>query len=203
MPNNIKQRLRPAKVAAAMFGISVVWLTALGTPLTIAEESFDLRRLNDGGYAVMLRHALAPGIGDPSGFELADCSTQRNLDATGREQARRIGAQFRAAGVTRAAVYSSQWCRCLETARLLDLGSVSELPVLNSFYERPQDRDPNIQALRAFLKSLPIDGEPVFLVTHQVTISAITGSGAASGEAVILKLQSEGEPLAAGRTSNW
>ena len=107
------------------------------------------------------------------------------------------------AGVTRAAVYSRQWCPCLETARLLDLGPVNELPALNSFYERPDDRDPNIQVLKAFFQSLPIDGEPLLLVTRQDTISAITDSGAACGEAVILKLRSEGEPLVIGRKSDF
>lgn len=203
MPILVKHRSQPAKVAAVLFGIGVAWLAATGNPRADAEESFDLSRLNDGGYVIMLRHASAPGFGDPSGFELTDCSTQRNLDASGHEQARYIGAQLRAAGVTRAAVYSSQWCRCLDTARLMDLGPVRELPALNSFYERPEDREPNIQALWAFIESLPVDGGPVMLVTHQVTISAITGSGTASGEAVILKLRSAGEPQVVGRNSDW
>lgn len=199
----IKQPPCAITVVAVILGISLAWLAVLGAQRAGAQESFDLSRLNDGGYVIMLRHALAPGVGDPPEFELTDCATQRNLDATGRAQARRIGEKFRAAGVAHAAVYSSQWCRCLETARLLDLGPVTELPALNSFYERPQDRDPNIQALWSFIESLPIDGGPVLLVTHQVTISAITGSGATSGAAVILKLQTEGAPLVVGRESDW
>ena len=81
-----------------------------------------------------MRHATAPGTGDPAEFQLDDCATQRNLSAVGREQARATGARLRAAGITSAEVYSSQWCRCLETARLLGLGEVLELPALNSFF---------------------------------------------------------------------
>lgn len=191
------------KISTTARALGIAFLAFFGAPFVGAEEPFDLGRLNNGGYVIMLRHANAPGFGDPSGFNITDCSTQRNLDAAGREQARRIGERFRAAGVTRAAVYSSQWCRCLDTARLMELGPVRELASLNSFYERPEDRDPNIRALRVFINSLPIDGPPVFLVTHQVTISAITGSGAASGEAVILKLRNDGTPRVVGRNNDW
>ena len=81
-----------------------------------------------GAFAIM-RHALAPGTGDPAGFTLEDCSTQRNLDDRGRAQALAIGAAFRARGVQFDAVLSSQWCRCQETASLLELGEVTPAPV--------------------------------------------------------------------------
>ena len=81
--------------------------------------------------------------------------------------------------------YSSQWCRCLETAELLDLGPVVELPGLNSFYERPQDRESNLAAIRDSLKARPPRGELLILVTHQVTISALTGEFTASGHGVL------------------
>lgn len=83
------------------------------------------------GRMLLLRHAHAPGFGDPTQFALGDCATQRNLDAAGRDQARHLGQSLRAAGVTGARTYSSQWCRALETARLLDLGPVEPLPALN------------------------------------------------------------------------
>src|SRR5687767_13248509 len=92
-----------------------------------AAEQFPLQGLAEGGYVVMLRHALAPGIGDPANFRLGDCATQRNLSKDGREQARRLGERLRAQDIDRARIYSSQWCRCLETAALLDLGPVAEL----------------------------------------------------------------------------
>jgi phosphohistidine phosphatase SixA len=180
-------------------------LAALGFALTAACQPaaaaapFPIERLDQGGYVLMVRHARAPGTGDPDHFRLGDCATQRNLDDQGRAQARRLGARLRVAGIASAEVYSSQWCRCLETAALLDLGSVEELPALNSFHERPADRQPNLEALREFLAGLPADGPLVVLVTHQVTIAAITGRGVVSGEAVVLEADGTEEPRIVGR----
>ena len=141
----------------------------------------------------MIRHALAPGSGDPDNFRVGDCTTQRNLNERGRNQARRIGAWLRAGGIQAARVYSSQWCRCLETAALMNVGPVRELPALNSFYERPQDRASNLSALRAFLARQPADGDLIILVTHYVTIAGITGVAVSSGEGVLLKLADGGQ----------
>ena len=163
-----------------------------------AAEPLPLSELAKPGRVLMLRHANAPGIGDPPGFKPGDCSTQRNLDAVGRAQAAELGDRLAKAGVARAKVYSSQWCRCLETARLLKLGPVTELPALNSFFGRAQDRDANIAALRAFLTGLPADGPPVVLVTHQVTISAFTGQGVASGGGTVFELNGSGTPRVLG-----
>jgi hypothetical protein len=147
---------------------------------------------------LMLRHANAPGTGDPPNFKPGDCSTQRNLDAAGRAQAAQLGERLAKAGVTRAKIYSSQWCRCLETARLLKLGPVSELPALNSFFGRQQERDATLAALRGFLAGLPVDGPPVVLVTHQFTINAFTGQGTASGGGTVFELDRSGAPRALG-----
>ena len=156
-------------------------------------------RLDTGGQVLMIRHAYAPGTGDPPDFRIGDCATQRNLNEEGRSQARRIGQWLKARGITRARIYSSQWCRCLETARLLDLGPVTELPALNSFFERPQDREPNLRALGAFLADQPATGELIVLVTHFVTIAGITGEGVGSGESVVLKLDGQGGYAVLGR----
>jgi phosphohistidine phosphatase SixA len=172
-------------------------LALLNGPVRAAEP-LRLAELAKPGRVLMLRHALAPGTGDPADFELRDCSTQRNLNATGRTQAVKLGQRLANAGVTRAWIYSSQWCRCLDTARLLDLGPVKELPALNSFFDRPQDRAANIAALRAFLETLPADGLPVILVTHQVTIKAITGEFALSGGGTILQLDGSATPRVLG-----
>ena len=147
-----------------------------------------IERMRAGGHILMIRHALAPGTGDPANFRIGDCSTQRNLDESGRQQARDIGDWLRSNGVNRARVYSSQWCRCLETAELLDLGSVTELPALNSFYELTQDREPNLEALKKFIAEQPSGGELIIMVTHFVTISAIANEAVSSGEGVLLKL---------------
>jgi phosphohistidine phosphatase SixA len=149
-------------------------------------------RLESGGYVLMIRHANAPGSGDPPHFQVDDCSTQRNLDDLGRAQSQRIGQWLRSRGINNVRVYSSQWCRCLETARLMAVGPVVPLPALNSFYERPQDRAPNLAALRRFLSRQPLDGDLIVLVTHYVTISAITGEGVSSGEGVVIELGADG-----------
>ena len=181
-----------ARVAAGVLAVAVACQPAM------AAEGFPLERLAEGGHEVMLRHATAPGVGDPENFRLGDCATQRNLSAEGRAQARRLGERLRAHGLHDADVYSSQWCRCLETAKLLDLGPVEPLPALNSFFARPGDRAPNLEALRRFLADLPPDGPPVVLVTHQVTIAAITGRAAASGEAIVLAADGTDRPPVVG-----
>ena len=164
----------------------------VSTPFAIAETNPDysemIDRMKAGGHILMIRHALAPGSGDPANFKIGDCSTQRNLDNRGREQARAIGNWLRSNGIISARMYSSQWCRCLETARLIDLGPVAELPALNSFYELVQNREPNLKALREFVAAQPKDGPLIILVTHFVTISAIADWGVSSGEGVLLEL---------------
>jgi phosphohistidine phosphatase SixA len=140
-----------------------------------------------GGHILMIRHALAPGTGDPANFQVGDCSTQRNLDDRGRDQARAIGDWLRSKGINSASVYSSQWCRCLETAKLLRMGPVAELPALNSFYELTENREPNLKALRQFIAKQPHDGKLIIMVTHLVTISAMADEAVSSGEGVLLR----------------
>ncbi len=160
----------------------------------VAADAVALRELAGPGCILLLRHATAPGVGDPPGFDLRDCSTQRNLDASGRDQARRLGARLRAAGVRPAAVLSSQWCRCLETARLLQLGPVTEEPALNSFFGRSGAREPQLERLRRRIAALPTDGDPLVMVTHQVIVSAFTNAGVASGAGAIFRLDGSGTP---------
>ena len=165
------------------------WLVLVGLLCTIVSETTHAISLKEYaekpfGRVLMLRHALAPGFGDPSNFQLRDCSTQRILDEVGREQSRQIGNAFRDAGLRFEGVYSSQWCRCLETAQLINMGKVQKLIGLNSFFQGIVPREATLASLRKFLQDLPPDGDLVLLVTHQVTISAITGMGVSSGGAV-------------------
>jgi len=180
----------------ACASLALIFLLAAGAAQ--AADPLPLAELARPGRVLMLRHALAPGAGDPPHFRLGDCATQRNLDAAGRAQAAQLGERLRKAGVARAKVYSSQWCRCLETARLLKLGPVEELPALNSFYNRAEAREKNIAALRAFLAGLPADGPPIVLVTHQFTIGEFTGGGTGSGGGTIFELDRSGAPRVLG-----
>ena len=179
--------------------LSLTFLIAMPTAASAADQSDVINRLKAGGHILMIRHALAPGNGDPPNFKIDDCATQRNLDDTGRDQARSIGVWLRNNDVTSARVYSSQWCRCLETARLLNLGPVQELAALNSFYERTQDRGPNLKALNDFISQQPVTGELIILVTHFVTIAGIAGTGVSSGEGVLLTLHDEAPYTVVGR----
>ena len=164
-----------------------------------ADQTELIDRMKFGGHILMIRHALAPGSGDPPNFKIGDCSTQRNLDDSGRSQARRIGMWLRTNGIKSARIYSSQWCRCLETANLIDLGPVHELAALNSFYEKTEDREPNLKALNQFISQQPVDGKLIILVTHFVTIDAIAGTRVSSGEGVLLELQKNMPYMVVGR----
>ena len=148
------------------------------------------KSLQDGGHVVLIRHAITEsGIGDPPGFRLKECSTQRNLSAQGREDARRIGEAFRKRGIPIAQVLSSRWCRCLDTARLA-FGSATPAPMLDSMFndsERP--REEKIREFRAAVNRPPANGN-LIMVTHQVNIQEFTGVSPTSGEMVVVKPES-------------
>jgi phosphohistidine phosphatase SixA len=147
--------------------------------------------LKSDNHLVLIRHALAPGFSDPDYFDVKDCKTQRNLNDEGRYQSKKIGDLFRSNGIDKAAVYSSQWCRCLDTAKLLDIGEVSGLPSLNSFFEHFEREKSQTEKTIKWIQKAPLD-IPTVLVSHQVNISALTGYSPASGEIIFLRRSSEG-----------
>ena len=150
--------------------------------------------LRGGGQIVLLRHGTTtPGVGDPPGFRLDDCATQRNLTDAGRDESRRVGAAFRAQRVSVGRVLSSPWCRCLETARLA-FGRVEPWPALANLFGRQERAD----ALRAALGERPSDGTLV-LVSHGSTISSATGVMPAMGEFVVVTPEGGGRFTIAGR----
>ncbi|HMO49574.1 MAG TPA: histidine phosphatase family protein [Kiritimatiellia bacterium] len=173
------------------FGSCALALSA-GSAFAADTDGEAWRLVREGRAAVILRHARAPGTGDPAGFQLDDCATQRNLSDAGRDQARRIGDLLRANGIVHARVYSSQWCRCLETAELLGLGLVELLPALNSFFAAPRREAEQTAALMSFLAGWAGD-QPLVLVTHQVNITAIADVFPAEGEVLIILLR-DGTP---------
>ena len=168
--------------------LTVASMAATLLPPAPATADARFARLSEPGVVAVMRHALAPGTGDSTtSFALDDCATQRNLDARGREQASEIGAAIRAAGVIADQVLTSRWCRCRDTARLLEVGPVENLPALDSFFRDPDHSDRQTAALRRFLVGLP-PGETVVLVTHFVNIRALTGRSVASGEVLLLEI---------------
>lgn len=165
----------------------VIGLLALLCSTAQAQTNESLwRGLQSGEYIVLIRHALAPGIGDPPQMQLARCETQRNLNEVGRAQARRIGTVFKTQGLSQAEVYSSEWCRCLETAQLLGLGTVQRLGELNSFFAQPNRAKPQTLALKTWLVAARHE-RPLVLVTHQVNITELTKVFPESGELVFIK----------------
>jgi phosphohistidine phosphatase SixA len=182
------------------WSLSILWLAIVlaGVAVALKEAHSEARSTEDsawtalrnGGHIALLRHAVAPGTGDPDGFRLDDCGSQRNLSADGREQARRIGDALRARGVRVDHVYSSAWCRCLETARLLDVGPVTVFPPLNSFFRNPGAKDDQMVPLTSFIGAADPDGVYV-MVTHQVVITELTNVVPGSGEIVVIRPETE------------
>jgi phosphohistidine phosphatase SixA len=142
--------------------------------------------LHHHGVVVLLRHAATePGIGDPPGYRLDDCASQRQLSAEGRAQATRLGSVLAAQGLRPARVLSSRWCRCLDTARLA-FGQASAWPALDSFFDAREREAAQTAALREAL-GLLAPGQVVAWVTHMVNIAALTGEVLAMGEALVLR----------------
>jgi len=153
-----------------------------------------LQGTNPKGYVLLIRHALAPGVGDPANFRLGDCSTQRNLSQEGRQDARDIGnwLQRREVGIFR--VETSRWCRAKETAELLGIGRVNLNRNLDSLFE---DSDPirSIQTIRIRNKIVNHRQTKglLVLVGHFVNVSALTGIALESGEGVLVRANPKGE----------
>jgi broad specificity phosphatase PhoE len=147
--------------------------------------------LQEGGCVLLLRHARTePGIGDPPGFRLADCPTQRNLSDEGRAQSRALGEVLRRESVPFGAVRASRWCRCLDTATLA-FGRVEPWPVLDSFFAERRTEAAQTAALRDWVRQFRGPGNAA-LVSHQVNITALTGEGVGMGEGVVLRAADAG-----------
>jgi|TARA_B100001741_G_C16541393_1_gene594509 phosphohistidine phosphatase SixA len=144
-----------------------------------------IKELNDGGKLIFIRHAYAPGSGDPNNFNLNDCSTQRNLSEEGRKQAEYIGEFFSDNEINIDDVLSSEWCRCKETAQIA-FKNFSTNSFLNSFYSSKFaiNKDKQINDLYDYIKKLKNNKNLVF-VTHYVLISEVLNYGPSSGEIVV------------------
>lgn len=154
-----------------------------GAEAALSREGLD--RLKRGGAVLVMRHAdTGPGTGDPPGFRLEDCSTQRNLIESGREQARSLGSALAAAGVRFGTVMSSEWCRCIETAELV-FGSVpATWPVLNYTFPTGAEMDKARAKVRALVAGWS-GPDNLALVTHTPNVASLTGRAAAPGQAFV------------------
>ncbi|MDB3869783.1 histidine phosphatase family protein [Candidatus Thioglobus sp.] len=172
--------------------VLVLFASLVVMNISYADDSNFWNAFKSDNHFVMLRHAIAPGIGDPSNFELDNCKTQRNLSIEGHDQAKSIGELFRTNNIENVHVFSSQWCRCLETAQFLDLGYVQPLPLLNSFFQKFEREDSQTDKLKQWLTKQDLS-KPMVLVTHQVNISAISKVYPSSGELILLHLSKNGD----------
>lgn len=162
-----------------------------------ANEAAAWRALRDGGHVALMRHADAPGgAGDPPGFKLEDCATQRNLSAKGRTDAAAIGARLKAEKIAIETLLSSPWCRCVDTARLMDLGPVTVEPAFSNIVVLTERRAAIIEAGRTLIGGWTGQGT-LLVVTHGANISALTGTAPASGEIVVVRIGAGGaiEPV--------
>lgn len=183
-----------------VFFALVLGLSFTSAGIAQADESEAWEALREGRAVLMLRHALAPGTGDPGNFRVDDCSTQRNLNETGREQARAWKPFLEAHGITEARVFSSQWCRCLDTAREMNVGPVEEMKSLNSFFRNRGNGQRQTEQTIAIVNELE-PGLPVVLVSHQVNITALTEVYPSSNEGVVIALPLSENPTVLARVS--
>ncbi|HSP58200.1 MAG TPA: histidine phosphatase family protein [Halomonas sp.] len=174
------------RVGSLLIGLLIAVSPIASSDSTDDKTSMAWQALAQGGHVALIRHAPAPGIGDPPGFVLERCETQRNLSAQGRQQARALGEAFRERDIKVAAVHSSRWCRSLDTARLLDLGDVIPTPSLDSFFRGRGDADEQTANTRQLIADWDRQGA-LILVTHQVNISALTNRGVGAGDIVVLR----------------
>ena len=150
-----------------------------------ADEAAAWKALRQDGVVALLRHADAPGIGDPAGWRLDDCATQRNLSEGGRAEARAVGARLRQERIRIAKVLSSPWCRCLETARLADVGAVQTEATFGNAYVMSDKRVDLREGGRAVIDRWRGPGV-LLVVTHGENIRALTGQSPSTGEIVVV-----------------
>ena len=165
--------------------ILIIILISLTTPIKADLNKNLLNQLEDGGKLIFIRHAYAPGGGDPNNFNLDDCSTQRNLNNEGREQAKYIGEFFKKNKIEIDKVLSSELCRCKETAKIAFKNFCTN-SFLNSFYSSKyrKNKEKQIEMLNDYVKKFKSKQNLIF-VTHYVLISEVLNYAPSSGEIVV------------------
>jgi phosphohistidine phosphatase SixA len=163
----------------------LILFISINPPIKADSNQSLINELKNGGKLIFIRHAYAPGGGDPNNFDINDCNTQRNLSNSGRKQAKNIGIFFKDNNIKIENVYSSEWCRCKETA-LIAFNKFENKNFLNSFFSSKfaKNKDLQIQNLRKFIKDFNGDENLIF-VTHYIVISKLLNYSSSTGEIVI------------------
>ena len=162
----------------------IILVTLLVATEVTARSEIETVKKSISANVIFLRHALAPGLGDPSDFIKEDCSTQRNLNEEGRSQARLLGDYLKKSNIRFSEILTSEWCRCIDTAKELDLGQWETFSGLNSFFQGHEKKYQVMDKLWKKIDSLNFS-DLVLFVTHQVVITEITGEVPRSGEMVL------------------
>ena len=162
----------------------IIFIT-INSPIKADSNQNLINELKQGGKLIFIRHAYAPGGGDPDNFDINDCNTQRNLSNSGIVQANKISSFFKSNNILIDKVYSSEWCRCKETA-LIVFNEFETKSFLNSFFSLKfsQNKDSQMKQLKKFIRNWDGKKNLVF-ITHYVVISEILNYGSSSGEIVI------------------
>ena len=157
----------------------------INSPIKADSNQNLINELKQGGKLIFIRHAYAPGGGDPDNFDINDCNTQRNLSNSGREQANKIGSFFKDNNILIDKIYSSEWCRCKETA-LIAFNKFENKSFLNSFFSSKfaKNKETQMNNLKEFIKNNKSKQNLVF-VTHYVVISESLNYLSSSGEIVV------------------
>lgn len=173
----------------------ILWLSTLLLGGANAAGVSDLLLTHD--HVLLMRHAYAPGVGDPRGYVLGRCETQRVLNDDGKTQAVNIGRWLRAKGVQDARVFTSIWCRCQQTAELLNVGPVTIEPSLASFFDEPGQASARNTSLKAFIAQALRSkrNQALILVTHHVNIREFMGQDIGSGDMVLARVNPQGQLL--------
>ncbi|WP_251369471.1 histidine phosphatase family protein [Polynucleobacter sp. AP-Elch-400A-B2] len=175
----------------------VVLTTLIGAQGTALAQTELASAMQDGRHVLLMRHADAPGYGDPRGYQLTQCSTQRNLGEAGNRQAQLTGEWLAKQGISKAQVYSSPWCRCFDTAILLNKGAVTKEAALGSFFDDMSQAKKQTDDLAKLIQDerIKYPKAPIIMVTHHVNIQSFTGKVVNSGDMVLVKVNSSGQAL--------
>jgi len=170
------------KIISLILNLFLIFILTLH--LNASEQAWNLA--HEGNKVIFIRHSLAPGGGDPAGFKIDDCKTQRNLSKKGINQSKKIGKLFKKNKVPIDQVLSSQWCRCKDTAKYA-FGEYSEFTALNSTFQSPFDKNEGKQLkdLYNYVRKWDGNGKNLVLITHYSIITAVTNAVPSSGEIVI------------------
>lgn len=186
------QLLNNAMKLLKLIPLLIVGLIATVAPTQVMANL--TQDLSDGRHVLLMRHADAPGYGDPKGYQLDQCATQRNLGEAGKKQSQIIGKWLKSQGISNALIFSSPWCRCLDTAKLLDLGPVITAPELGSFFDDMRLEKEQTRNLEKLIKTqLGLQTKtPIIMVTHHVNIQAYTDKVVNVGDMVLVKVDQNG-----------